>query len=65
MIQCMRDLCTVKEDIFFTDVTTCFNALKKAVQDLSALTTNAIELQMGQPSMRYAESLRSPYSYSD
>ena len=43
----------VKQEIFLADVTTCFNALKKAVQDLSALSVNAIQLQMGQPSMRY------------
>ncbi|KAI0756960.1 Rec8 like protein-domain-containing protein [Daedaleopsis nitida] len=42
----------VKQDIFFADVTTCFNALKKAVQDLSALSVNAMQLQMGQPSLR-------------
>ncbi|RPD82524.1 hypothetical protein L226DRAFT_565089 [Lentinus tigrinus ALCF2SS1-7] len=46
----------VKQEIFFTDVTTCSNALKKAVQDLSAISANAVELQMGQPSMR-AEAL--------
>ncbi|KAI0801231.1 Rec8 like protein-domain-containing protein [Fomes fomentarius] len=42
----------VKQEIFFADVTTCFHALKKAVQDLSALSANAMQLQMGQPSLR-------------
>ncbi|KAI0363909.1 hypothetical protein BV20DRAFT_65414 [Pilatotrama ljubarskyi] len=46
----------VKQDIFFTDVTTCFNALKKAVQELSTMSANAAQLQMGQPSLR-AEAL--------
>ncbi|KAI0724582.1 hypothetical protein C8T65DRAFT_704409 [Cerioporus squamosus] len=50
------NLMIVKEEIFFTDVTTCYNALKKAVQDLSAFSANAAELQMGQPSLR-AEAL--------
>ncbi|RPD62913.1 hypothetical protein L227DRAFT_497993 [Lentinus tigrinus ALCF2SS1-6] len=50
------NLMIVKQEIFFTDVTTCSNALKKAVQDLSAISANAVELQMGQPSMR-AEAL--------
>ncbi|TFK93458.1 hypothetical protein K466DRAFT_594355 [Polyporus arcularius HHB13444] len=46
----------VKEEIFFTDVTTCYNSLKKAVHELSAFSANAAELQMGQPSLR-AEAL--------
>lgn len=45
---------TVKQEIFYSDVTTCFNALKKAVQDLSTMSANAAQLQMGQPAMRYA-----------
>ncbi|EIW64648.1 uncharacterized protein TRAVEDRAFT_42055 [Trametes versicolor FP-101664 SS1] len=46
----------VKQEIFYTDVTTCFNALKKAVQDLSTMSASAAQLQMGQPAMR-AEAL--------
>ncbi|KAI0669869.1 Rec8 like protein-domain-containing protein [Trametes maxima] len=42
----------VKEEIFYADVTTCFNALKKAVQDLSTMSASAAQLQMGQPSLR-------------
>ncbi|OSD03409.1 hypothetical protein PYCCODRAFT_1466798 [Trametes coccinea BRFM310] len=46
----------VKQELFFTDVTTCYNALKKAVQDLSSMSANAAQLQMGQPTLR-AEAL--------
>ncbi|KAI1797908.1 hypothetical protein LXA43DRAFT_969106 [Ganoderma leucocontextum] len=46
------NLMIVKQEIFLADVTTCFNALKKAVQDLSTLSAAATELQMGQPSLR-------------
>ncbi|KAI0335243.1 hypothetical protein GY45DRAFT_1268246 [Cubamyces sp. BRFM 1775] len=46
----------VKQELFFADVSTCFNALKKAVQDLSAMSASAAQLQMGQPSLR-AEAL--------
>ncbi|KAI0778213.1 Rec8 like protein-domain-containing protein [Trametes elegans] len=42
----------VKQDIFYADVSTCYNALKKAVQDLSTMTANAAQLQMGQPTLR-------------
>lgn len=42
----------VKQEIFLTDVTTCFNALKKAVQDLTLASVNPAQLQMGQPSLR-------------
>ena len=42
----------VKQDMFLTDVTSCFNALKKAVQDLTFISANAAHLQMGQPSLR-------------
>ncbi|KAI0961589.1 hypothetical protein AcV7_000653 [Taiwanofungus camphoratus] len=41
----------VKQEIFLTDVTTCFNSLKKAVQEFHTLSSSA-ELQMGQPSLR-------------
>ncbi|KAH9950358.1 Rec8 like protein-domain-containing protein [Amylocystis lapponica] len=42
----------VKQEIFYTDVTTCFNSLKKAVQDIHSFAQIAAELQMGQPSVR-------------
>ncbi|OCH96110.1 hypothetical protein OBBRIDRAFT_718943 [Obba rivulosa] len=42
----------VKQEIFYTDVTTCFNSLKKAVQEFNSMTKGAAELQMGQPSLR-------------
>ncbi|KAI8995657.1 Rec8 like protein-domain-containing protein [Trametes punicea] len=45
-----------KQELFFTDVTTCYQALKKAVQDLSTMSANAAQLQMGQPTLR-AEAL--------
>jgi len=44
----------VKQEIFLTDVTTCFHTLKKAVQEFHTLSNAAGELQMGQPSLRYA-----------
>ncbi|KAI0655106.1 Rec8 like protein-domain-containing protein [Cubamyces menziesii] len=44
------------QELFFADVHTCFNALKKAVQDLSAMSAGAAQLQMGQPTLR-AEAL--------
>lgn len=40
----------VKQEIFFTDVTVCFNMLKKAVSEMHV--ASAGELQMGQPSVR-------------
>ncbi|EJF66721.1 hypothetical protein DICSQDRAFT_151165 [Dichomitus squalens LYAD-421 SS1] len=46
------NLMVVKQEIFLTDVTSCFNALKKAVQDFATLSAAAAELQMGQPSLR-------------
>ncbi len=55
---CMRTVPAVKEEIFFTDVTTCYNSLKKAVHELSAFSANSAELQMGQPSLRYVHPLR-------
>ena len=45
----------VKQEMFFSDVTTCFNALKKAVQDITLVSVTAAQLQMGQPSLRYVE----------
>ncbi|KAL6309946.1 hypothetical protein BKA93DRAFT_722097 [Sparassis latifolia] len=46
------NLMIVKQEIFLTDVTTCFNSLKKAVQEFNSLSKGATELQMGQPSLR-------------
>ncbi|TFY67439.1 hypothetical protein EVG20_g3941, partial [Dentipellis fragilis] len=42
----------VKHEIFLGDVTACFAALKKAVQDFQALSASSATLQMGQPSVR-------------
>ncbi|KDQ63558.1 hypothetical protein JAAARDRAFT_189121 [Jaapia argillacea MUCL 33604] len=41
---------TVKQEIFLTDVTTCFQSLRKAVLEIQSLS--AAQLQMGQPSVR-------------
>ncbi|KII94383.1 hypothetical protein PLICRDRAFT_425757 [Plicaturopsis crispa FD-325 SS-3] len=41
----------VKQEIFMTDVTTCFNSLKKVVQDIRMSTTDA-QLLMAQPSVK-------------
>ncbi|KAH9944356.1 uncharacterized protein BXZ73DRAFT_87270 [Epithele typhae] len=45
-------LVLVKEDIFYADVTTCFNSLKKAVQEMTVVSASAAQLQMGQPTLR-------------
>lgn len=42
----------VKHEIFLGDVTSCFTALKKAVQDFHAMSMAAESLQMGNPSVR-------------
>ncbi|TFY81944.1 hypothetical protein EWM64_g2064 [Hericium alpestre] len=42
----------VKQEIFLGDVTACFAALKKAVQDIRALSATGASLQMGQPTVR-------------
>ncbi|KAI0052884.1 hypothetical protein FA95DRAFT_1553180 [Auriscalpium vulgare] len=44
------NLMVVKHEIFLGDVTACFAALKKAVQDFSAMSSAS--LQMGQPTVR-------------
>jgi meiotic recombination protein REC8, fungi type len=41
----------VKQDIFLSDVTTCFNSLKKAFQPLPSASDE--QLQMAQPSLKY------------
>ncbi|TFY62916.1 hypothetical protein EVJ58_g3564 [Rhodofomes roseus] len=42
----------VKQEIFYSDVTTCYNTLKKAVADLHTASLGAAELQAGQASLR-------------
>ncbi|KAG6336668.1 hypothetical protein ID866_2415 [Astraeus odoratus] len=42
----------VKQEIFMSDVTICFNSLKRVVQDLRSVTTSEALLQMSQPSVR-------------
>ncbi|KZT30569.1 hypothetical protein NEOLEDRAFT_1126157 [Neolentinus lepideus HHB14362 ss-1] len=42
----------VKQEIFLSDVTTCFHSLKKAVQDFQSMTLSDAQLQMGQPTVR-------------
>ena len=40
----------VKQEILLTDVTVCFNMIKRAVSEMHTVTEG--ELQMGQPSVR-------------
>ncbi|KIJ68466.1 hypothetical protein HYDPIDRAFT_24739 [Hydnomerulius pinastri MD-312] len=42
----------VKQEIFMSDVTTCFNSLKKVVQEFRSMTTSEAQLQMAQPSVK-------------
>ncbi|CCL99539.1 uncharacterized protein FIBRA_01557 [Fibroporia radiculosa] len=42
----------VKQEIFLTDVTTCFTSLKKVVHEMHSSTEGSAGLQMGQPSLR-------------
>ncbi|TFK57093.1 hypothetical protein OE88DRAFT_1650669 [Heliocybe sulcata] len=42
----------VKQEIFLSDVTTCFHSLKKAVNELQSMTLSDAQLQMGQPTVR-------------
>ncbi|KZT65163.1 hypothetical protein DAEQUDRAFT_769100 [Daedalea quercina L-15889] len=42
----------VKQEIFYTDVTSCYNTLKKAVTDLYTVSLGPAELQAGQASLR-------------
>ncbi|GJE86137.1 Rad21/Rec8 family protein [Phanerochaete sordida] len=44
----------VKQEILLTDVTSCFNTLKKATHDIYAASSAAAQLQMGQPTVRQA-----------
>ncbi|EGN95724.1 hypothetical protein SERLA73DRAFT_76799 [Serpula lacrymans var. lacrymans S7.3] len=41
-----------KEDIFMSDVTICFNSLKRVVQDLCSSNSAEAQLQMAQPTVR-------------
>lgn len=43
---------TVKHENFVSDITAFSTTLKKAIQDLA---TGALDLQMGQPTVRYVE----------
>jgi meiotic recombination protein REC8, fungi type len=47
---------TVKQEILLTDVTTCFNTLKRAFQDAYVASSAVAQLQMAQPSVRCAYS---------
>ncbi|KAG1757590.1 Rec8 like protein-domain-containing protein [Suillus lakei] len=42
----------VKQEIFLSDVTTCFNSLKKVVQEFRSMAASEAQLQMAQPSVR-------------
>ncbi|KAF9229270.1 hypothetical protein BS17DRAFT_771250 [Gyrodon lividus] len=44
----------VKQEIFMSDVTTCFNSLKRVVQEIRSMTSSEGELQMAQPSVKPA-----------
>ncbi|KAG1749976.1 Rec8 like protein-domain-containing protein [Suillus paluster] len=42
----------VKQEIFLSDVTTCFNSLKRVVQEFRSMAASEAQLQMAQPSVR-------------
>lgn len=42
----------VKQELFFSDVTTCFNSLKRVVQEFRSMAASEAQLQMAQPSVR-------------
>jgi hypothetical protein len=42
----------VKHDIFFSDVNSCFSALKKAISEMRATKDGNRALQMGNPNVR-------------
>ncbi|KAI0094873.1 Rec8 like protein-domain-containing protein [Irpex rosettiformis] len=42
----------VKQEILLTDITTCFNMLKKAFQDVYVSNSANVQLQMAQPTVR-------------
>lgn len=44
----------VKQEILLTDITTCFNMLKRAFQDAYVTSSANAQLQMAQPTVRYA-----------
>lgn len=41
-----------KQDIFMTDVMTCFNSLKRVIDEFRSATTSEAQLQMAQPSVK-------------
>jgi hypothetical protein len=42
----------VKQEIFMSDVTTCFNSLKRVVQEFQSAAHADAQLQMAQPTVR-------------
>ncbi|KAG2366517.1 hypothetical protein BDR07DRAFT_1274033 [Suillus spraguei] len=40
------------QELFFSDVTTCFNSLKRVVQEFRSMAASEAQLQMAQPSVR-------------
>ncbi|KAI6133050.1 Rec8 like protein-domain-containing protein [Pisolithus croceorrhizus] len=42
----------IKQDIYIADLTTCFNSLKRLVEDYRSSTTSEAQLQMAQPSVK-------------
>lgn len=42
----------VKQDIYIADLTTCFNSLKRLVEDYRSSATSETQLQMAQPSVK-------------
>ncbi|KAL4069631.1 hypothetical protein V8B97DRAFT_1918138 [Scleroderma yunnanense] len=48
----LADGSIVKQDIFMTDVTACFNSLKRVIDECRSATTSEAQLQMTQPSVK-------------
>ncbi len=45
-------ICSVKQELFYTDVTNCVTLLKKVVQDMHSMGASAGQLQMQNPVAR-------------
>lgn len=45
-------LLLVKQELFLSDVTSCFNSLKRVVQEFRSMAASEAHLQMAQPSVR-------------
>lgn len=43
---------SVKQEIFMSDVTTCFNSLKRVEHEFRSMTSSEGQLQMAQPSVK-------------